>query len=111
MACPAGRFGFQKEMNALQSLSTGNEEEAFNVTALLRSTHEVETRVQEIYRCPSLLSTSAAYGDRRFMRHCTSGSMRQQRHTVGVCRRVPAAQTAVMAMPCMPNHSWDSLLQ
>ena len=47
----AGRFGFQKEMNALQSLSTGNEEEAFNVTALLRSTHEVETRVQEIYRC------------------------------------------------------------
>ena len=51
VACPAGRFGFQKEMNALQSLSTGNEEEAFNVTALLRSTHEVETRVQEIYRC------------------------------------------------------------
>ena len=48
-------------MNALQSLSTGNEEEAFNVTALLRSTHEVETRVQEIYRCFSLLSTFAAH--------------------------------------------------
>ena len=46
----AGRFGFQKEMNALQSLTTGNEEEAYNTTALLRSTHEVETRIQEIYR-------------------------------------------------------------
>ena len=32
------------------------------MTALLRSTHEVETRVQEIYRYPSLLSTSAAHG-------------------------------------------------
>jgi hypothetical protein len=37
-------------MNALQSLTTGNEEEAYNTTALLRSTHEVETRIQEIYR-------------------------------------------------------------
>ncbi len=46
----AGRFGFQKEMNALQSLSTGNEEEAYNTTALLKSTHEVEERIQEVYR-------------------------------------------------------------
>lgn len=46
-----GRFGFQKEMNALHSLTTGNREEAFNTTALLKSTHEVEDRVKEIYRC------------------------------------------------------------
>lgn len=46
----AGRFGFQKEMNALQSLTTGNEEEAYNTTALLKSTHEVEERIQEVYR-------------------------------------------------------------
>ncbi|CAL5224619.1 g7335 [Coccomyxa viridis] len=45
-----GRFGFQKEMNALQSLTTGNEEEAYNTTALLKSTHEVEERIQEVYR-------------------------------------------------------------
>lgn len=50
LAWGAGRFGFQKEMNALQSLRTGNEEEAFNTTALLKSTHEVEERVQEVYR-------------------------------------------------------------
>ena len=54
MAWGAGRFGFQKEMNALQSLSTGNEEEAYNTTALLKSTHEVEERIQEVYRCPTL---------------------------------------------------------
>ena len=66
VAPSAGRFGFQKEMNALQSLSTGNKEEAFNVTALLRSTHEVETRVQEIYRYLSMLSTSASHGAGRF---------------------------------------------
>ena len=42
----AGRFGFQKEMNALRSLRTGSAGEGGNVTALLRSTHEVEMRVQ-----------------------------------------------------------------
>ena len=34
----------------MQSLSTGNEEEAYNTTALLKSTHEVEERIQEVYR-------------------------------------------------------------
>lgn len=42
----AGRFGFQKEMNALRSLRTGDAAEGGNVTALLRSTHEVEMRIQ-----------------------------------------------------------------
>ena len=37
-------------MNALQSLTTGNKEEAYNTTALLKSTHEVEERIQEVYR-------------------------------------------------------------
>jgi hypothetical protein len=46
----SGRFGFQKEMNALQSLTTGNKEENGNVTSLLKATHEVERRVQELYR-------------------------------------------------------------
>lgn len=46
----AGRFGFQKEMNALSSLQTGNAAEAEAVTSLLRSTHEIERRIQELYR-------------------------------------------------------------
>ena len=37
-------------MNALQSLTTGNQDEAYNTTALLKSTHEVEERIQEVYR-------------------------------------------------------------
>jgi hypothetical protein len=46
VALHSGRFGFQKEMNALQSLNTGNAHESSNVTALLRSTHEVEKRTK-----------------------------------------------------------------
>ncbi len=49
-------------MNALQSLTTGNEEEAYNTTALLKSTHEVEERIQEVYRwalAPLCLVTSS----------------------------------------------------
>ena len=44
----AGRFGFQKEMNALNSLGAGENAstDGENVTALLRSTKEVERRVQ-----------------------------------------------------------------
>ena len=37
-------------MNALDSLTTGNVEENQNVTSLLKSTHEVERRIQEVYR-------------------------------------------------------------
>ena len=46
----AGRFGFQKEMNALHSLRTGNAEETEAVASLLGSTHEIERRIQEVYR-------------------------------------------------------------
>ena len=87
MCTCTGRFGFQKEMNALQSLSTGNEEEAFNVTALLRSTHEVETRVQEIYRCLPSLSTSVTPGDGRVGRLSITGIVGEYRHMERVCRR------------------------
>lgn len=43
----AGRFGFQKEMNALSSLRTGNAAETDAVTSLLRGTQEVERRIQQ----------------------------------------------------------------
>ena len=45
-----GRFGFQKDMNALNSLGAGGSAsaDAENVTALLRSTNEVEHRVQVV---------------------------------------------------------------
>lgn len=46
----AGQFGFQKEMNALRSLRTGNAAETEAVTSLLGSTHEIESRIQEVYR-------------------------------------------------------------
>ncbi|KAK9904844.1 hypothetical protein WJX75_003698 [Coccomyxa subellipsoidea] len=45
-----GQFGFQKEMNALRSLRTGNAAETEAVTSLLGSTHEIESRIQEVYR-------------------------------------------------------------
>ena len=51
MACPAGRFGFQREMNALETLKTGQDsEDAANVAALLQSTHEIELRTQQVNR-------------------------------------------------------------
>ena len=47
LAC-TGRFGFQKEMNALSSLRTaGNAGETDAVTSLLRGTQEVERRIQQ----------------------------------------------------------------
>ena len=51
VACPAGRFGFQREMNALETLKTGQDtEDAANVAALLQSTHEIELRTQQVNR-------------------------------------------------------------
>ena len=46
----AGRFGFQKEMNALSSLKQPNAEENHNVQALLNSTQEIEDRYKIIWR-------------------------------------------------------------
>jgi hypothetical protein len=46
----AGRFGFQREMNALASLKDPSSEEGQNVAALLGSTHEIELRIQQINR-------------------------------------------------------------
>ena len=47
----AGRFGFQREMNALSTLKSGEDtEDGTNVTALLHSTHEIERRLQEVNR-------------------------------------------------------------
>ena len=46
----AGRVGFQREMNALSSLKAPDSAEAQNVQALLKSTHEIELRVQQINR-------------------------------------------------------------
>jgi hypothetical protein len=46
----SGRFGFQREMNALSSLESGNKEDGENVNALLHSTQEIEQRVQQICR-------------------------------------------------------------
>ncbi|CAL8464666.1 g4201 [Coccomyxa elongata] len=45
-----GRFGFQREMNALSSLHTGREEDSGNVNALLLSTQEIERRIPEVNR-------------------------------------------------------------
>ena len=49
-------------MNALDSLTTGNVEENQNVTSLLRSTHEVERRIQEIMRWWRLWDPSVRQG-------------------------------------------------
>lgn len=47
----AGRFGFQREMNALETLKSGEQsEDGTNVTALLHSTHEIELRLQQVNR-------------------------------------------------------------
>lgn len=46
----AGRFGFQKEMNALKSLKMPNAEENHNVQALLNSTQEIEDRYKIFWR-------------------------------------------------------------
>ena len=46
----SGRFGFQREMNALGSLKSRNPEEGRDVDALLHSTQEIEKRLQEINR-------------------------------------------------------------
>ena len=47
----AGRFGFQREMNALKTLKSGEQsEDSTNVTALLHSTHEIELRLQQVNR-------------------------------------------------------------
>lgn len=47
----AGRFGFQREMNALKILKSGEQsEDSTNVTALLHSTHEIELRLQQVNR-------------------------------------------------------------
>ena len=46
----AGRFGFQREMNALSSLKAPDSQEGQNVQALLKSTHEIELRIQQINR-------------------------------------------------------------
>ena len=47
----AGRFGFQREMNALKTLKTGEDsEDSTNVNALLHGTHEIELRLQQINR-------------------------------------------------------------
>ena len=48
--CHAGRFGFQKEMNALKSLKMPNAEENHNVQALLNSTQEIEDRYKIFWR-------------------------------------------------------------
>ncbi|CAL5224557.1 g7259 [Coccomyxa viridis] len=45
-----GRFGFQKEMNALKSLKMPNAEENHNVQALLNSTQEIEDRYKIFWR-------------------------------------------------------------
>ncbi|EIE19060.1 cytochrome P450 [Coccomyxa subellipsoidea C-169] len=45
-----GRFGFQREMNALSSLHSGRSEDSDNVNALLGSTHEIEKRLPEVNR-------------------------------------------------------------
>ncbi len=50
MTCDAGRFGFQKEMNALKSLKMPNAEENHNVQALLNSTQEIEDRYKIFWR-------------------------------------------------------------
>lgn len=50
VACRAGRFGFQKEMNALKSLKMPNAEENHNVQALLNSTQEIEDRYKIFWR-------------------------------------------------------------
>lgn len=60
---PAGAFGFQKEMGALESLRArfaadkdgGNPDAAQNVQALLSSTKEIELRV---VRVPASVSTA-----------------------------------------------------
>ena len=47
----AGRFGFQREMNALKTLKSGEDtEDSTNVNALLHGTHEIELRLQQINR-------------------------------------------------------------
>ncbi|KAK9916187.1 hypothetical protein WJX75_009837 [Coccomyxa subellipsoidea] len=45
-----GRFGFQKEMNALSSLHTGRSKDSDNVNVLLLSTQEIEKRLSEVNR-------------------------------------------------------------
>ena len=47
----AGRFGFQREMNALKTLrSDEDSEDSTNVNSLLHGTHEIELRLQQINR-------------------------------------------------------------
>ena len=60
--CCTGRFGFQKDMKALSSLGAEGiaTADGENVTALLRSTNEVERRLQ-VSSLPSPMLTSQRF--------------------------------------------------
>ena len=47
---PAGRFGFQKDMNALKSLRTPHAEENMDAVSLLNATQEIVDRFKIVWR-------------------------------------------------------------
>ena len=50
LALPAGRFGFQKDMNALKSLRTPHAEENMDAVSLLNATQEIVDRFKIVWR-------------------------------------------------------------
>ena len=49
-ALRAGRFGFQKDMNALKSLRTPHAEENMDAVSLLNATQEIVDRFKIVWR-------------------------------------------------------------
>ena len=88
----AGEFGFQKEMNALASLTDASKLEGglSDVDVLLGATHEVESRLQGPLRVLQVWKRElwhGAYLLRRYrVRHCPRLLQLPNPHNFGRCR-------------------------